>query len=159
MAHFAEIDSNNKVIRVLAACNIDVDAHGGDQSNTAAAQYATVVPLSENGIKWVQTSYNRNFRGNFAGEDFEWDEVNNIFWPLQPYDSWTKDVDSAQWVCPVTKPTWTEEEISLEHSIIWDEPNLKWIKESTNPDENSQFSRWVWDPNSSSYGAEEKFTR
>ena len=96
MAHFAEIDNNNKVIRVLVASNIDVDAHGGDQSDTAAEQFATVVPLSENGVKWVQTSYNNNFRGNFAGEEFEWDEVNNIFWKRQPYASWTKDVDSAQ---------------------------------------------------------------
>ena len=59
----------------------------------------------------------------------------------------------------VTQPTWTEEERSLEHSIVWDEPNLRWVKESTIPDENGQFSRWVWDSNTSSYGSEEKFTR
>ena len=29
MAHFAEIDNNNKVLKVVSACNIDVDAHGG----------------------------------------------------------------------------------------------------------------------------------
>tara|TARA_R100000908_G_C3714205_1_gene119626 strand:+ start:84 stop:560 length:477 start_codon:yes stop_codon:yes gene_type:complete len=158
MAHFAEIDSNNKVIRVLAGCNIDVDAHGGDQSDTAAEQFATVVPLSENGIKWIQTSYNNNFRGNFAGENFEWDEVNNIFWPLQPYDSWTKDVDSAQWVCPVTQPVWTEEESLAAHCIRWDEPNLRWVKETTFIDENGEFTRWVWDPNTSSYGAGVKYS-
>ena len=84
MAHFAEIDNNNKVIRVLVASNIDVDAHGGDQSDTAAEQFATVVPLSEDGVKWVQTSYNNNFRGNFAGEEFEWDEVNNCLLYTSP---------------------------------------------------------------------------
>lgn len=158
MAHFAEIDNNNKVIRVLAGCNIDVDAHGGDQSDTAAEQFATVVPLSEDGIKWVQTSYNKNFRGNFAGEGYEWDEANNIFWPRQPYASWTKDIASAQWVCPITKPVWTEEEMSLEHVIKWDEPNLRWVKETTFIDENGEFTRWVWDPNTSSYGAGVKFS-
>ena len=158
MAHFAEIDSNNKVIRVLVASDIDVDAHGGDQSDTAAEQFATVVPLSENGIKWVQTSYNNNFRGNFAGEDFEWDAANNIFWPIHPYASWTKDVDSAQWVCPVTKPVWTEEEMAVSHCIRWDEPNLRWVKETTFIDEDGEFTRWVWDPNTSSYGAGVKYS-
>ena len=159
MAHFAEIDDNNKVLRTVVGCDMDVDANGGDQSDTAAEHFKSVAPLSENGIKWVQTSYNNNFRGNFAGQGFEWDEANNIFWPLQPYDSWTKDIASAKWVAPVTKPTWTEEERSLEHSIVWDEPNLRWVKESTISDENGQFSRWVWDSNTSSYGSEEKFTR
>ena len=159
MAHFAEIDNNNKVLRTVVGCNMDVDANGGDQSDTAAEHFKSVVPLSENGIKWVQTSYNNNFRGNFAGEGFEWDDVNNIFWKPQPYASWTKDIDSAQWVCPVTKPVWTEEEQTAMHSIIWDEPNLRWIKETTLIDENGEFTRWIWDPNTSSYGAGEKFTR
>ncbi len=79
MAHFAELDSNNKVIRVVVGDNNDVEANGGDQSLTAAQYFETVVPFSENGVKWVQTSYNRNFRKNFAGINFTYDEVNDRF--------------------------------------------------------------------------------
>tara|TARA_R100001163_G_C4995998_1_gene146856 strand:+ start:354 stop:833 length:480 start_codon:yes stop_codon:yes gene_type:complete len=159
MAHFAEIDNNNKVLRVVVGCNTDVDNNGGDQSNTAAEHFKSVVSLSENGVKWVQTSYNKNFRGNFAGEGFEWDEVNNIFWAPQPYASWTKDIASAKWVAPITKPAWTEEESTAYQIIEWDEANTRWIKESTIPDENNELSRWAWDSNSSSYNFVEKFTR
>ena len=55
MAHFAEIDSDNKVLRVVVACNDDVNANGGDQSESAAEHFKTVAPLSILGVKWVQT--------------------------------------------------------------------------------------------------------
>ena len=89
MAHFAELDSNNKVIRVVVGDNNDVDANGGDQSLTAAQYFETVVPFTENGVKWVQTSYNRNFRKHFAGINFTYDEANDRFISEQPYPSWS----------------------------------------------------------------------
>ena len=49
MAHFAEIDNNNIVLRTVVGCNADVDANGGDQSDTAAEHFKSVVPLSDNG--------------------------------------------------------------------------------------------------------------
>jgi hypothetical protein len=52
MAHFAEIDLNNKVLRIVAACDQDVSNNGGNQSEKAAEYFKTVCPLSENGIKW-----------------------------------------------------------------------------------------------------------
>ena len=61
MAHFAELDSNNIVIEVKKACNIDIQNNGGEQSEQAATHFKSVCPLSENGIKYVQTSYNDNF--------------------------------------------------------------------------------------------------
>ena len=69
MAHFAEIDLNNKVLRVVVACNQDIANNGGEQSEQAAEHFKTVCPLSENGVKWIQTSYNHNFRQQYAGID------------------------------------------------------------------------------------------
>ena len=63
MAHFAELDKDNKVLRVVVGCNTDIANNGGEQSTQAATHFETVVPLSANGVKWVQTSYNHNFRG------------------------------------------------------------------------------------------------
>ena len=51
MAHFAEIDEDNKVLRVLVFDNNDVDANGGDQSEQAAEFIQTSFGNSENGVK------------------------------------------------------------------------------------------------------------
>lgn len=68
MAHFAEIDENNKVIRVLVVDNSQ--EHRGQEF------------LAEDcglGGRWIQTSYNAKFRGKFAGQDDIYDEENDVF--------------------------------------------------------------------------------
>lgn len=70
MAHFAEIDENNIVLRVLAV------------DNSLESEGATF--LSETlglGGQWIQTSYNANFRGCFAGVGYSYDPVQDIFIP------------------------------------------------------------------------------
>jgi|TARA_R100001460_G_C3545374_1_gene174795 hypothetical protein len=124
MAHFAEIDSDNKVLRVLVACNEDVNANGGDQSESAAEHFKTVAPLSILGVKWVQTSYNSNFRNTFASIGFTYDEANDVFIPLQPYPSWT--LNNFKWEPPVPKP---EEDINNPVIYVWDEDNQQWVVE------------------------------
>ena len=61
MAHFAEIDSDNKVVRVLVVDN----AH-----ESRGAEYLAVD--CGLGGTWVQTSYNANFGGKFAGIGDTW---------------------------------------------------------------------------------------
>ena len=124
MAHFAELDSNNKVIRVVVGDNNDVEANGGDQSLTAAKHFETVVPFSENGVKWVQTSYNKNFRKNFAGINFTYDEVNDRFIPEQPYPSWSLD-SNGDWQPPFQPPNqdqyfeWDEDAYQADNTQGW----------------------------------------
>jgi len=67
MAHFAEIDENNKVLRVLVVDNAHEDR---------GAEYLAV----DCGLSgtWVQTSYNANFGGKFAGIGDTWDGTNFI---------------------------------------------------------------------------------
>ena len=122
MAHFAEIDSNNRVLRVLVADNADVDANGGDQSESAAEHFKTIAPLSAHGVKWVQTSYGSNFRNQYAGIGFTYDEANDVFIAPQPYPSWT--LNKFKWEPPVSKP-----EVDPENPVIyiWDEDNLQWV--------------------------------
>jgi len=55
MAHFAELDSNNIVLKVVVACNQDIANNGGEQSMQAAKHFESIVPLSSNGDRWVQT--------------------------------------------------------------------------------------------------------
>jgi hypothetical protein len=50
MAHFAELDKDNKVIRVVVACNIDIANNGGELSEQAAKNFESICPFLENGV-------------------------------------------------------------------------------------------------------------
>lgn len=68
MSHWAELDSENKVIRVLVGDNDDPN---GDEG------YKWLI--DNLGGRWIQTSYNSNFRFNYAGIGYLYDEVDDAF--------------------------------------------------------------------------------
>jgi len=75
MAHFAELDSNNVVLRVIVVDNKDTsDAYGVEKEHIGAAFCERVL-----GGRWVQTSYNGNLRGKYAGIGDRYDATNNVF--------------------------------------------------------------------------------
>jgi hypothetical protein len=125
MAHFAELNSSNEVLRVIVISNEDVDANGGDESTQAETFVATIVPYGTGGVAWKQTSYNNNFRKQYAGIGYSYDSSLNMFILPQPYSSWSLD-SNGDWLAPVTVPNVTE--ISgLTVFTSWDEPNLQWL--------------------------------
>jgi len=125
MAHFAEIDSNNKVIRVLVACNQDIANNGGEQSEQAAKAFEKVVPLSENGVKWIQTSYNNNFRKQFAGKDYTYDSIKDVFIKPKPFASWLLD-NNNDWKAPIEYPKTYTLNPPHEDLYLWNEVNQQW---------------------------------
>jgi len=125
MGHFAELDENNKVIRVLVSCNQDIANNGGELSEQAANHFATICPLSINGVKWVQTSYNSNFRKQYAGIGFTYDPIKDKFISPPPFASWNLD-NNDNWQAPVPKPSLTEEQKLERKRYIWNEENLSW---------------------------------
>jgi hypothetical protein len=135
MAHFAEIDENNKVLRVLVACNDDIANNGGEQSAEAAKHFESTVPLSTLGVKWVQTSYNNNFRKHFAGRDYTYDETKDKFITPKPYPSWTLDAND-DWVSPVgAAPALTAEQeadTANTYQYEWNETDQQWDLITTN---------------------------
>ena len=144
MAHFAEIDSNNKVLRVVVACNQDIANNGGEQSEQAAEHFKTVCRLSENGVKWVQTSFNSNFRKQYAGINYTFDSIKNKFIASQPFASWSLD-SNDDWQAPVAYPTVTTYGDNAGYLISWDEAGQRWIGKDK---QNNEFS---WIPSSSSW--------
>jgi len=144
MAHFAEIDLNNKVLRVVVACNQDIANNGGEQSEQAAEHFKTVCPLSENGVKWVQTSYNNNFRKKYAGIGHTFDSTKNKFISAQPFASWSLDAND-DWQAPVAYPTVTTYGDNVKYFISWDEAGQRWTGKD---DQNNEFS---WIPSSLSW--------
>ena len=135
MARFAELDLNNKVLRVVVACNQDIANNGGEQSEQAAEHFKTVVPLSKNGVKWVQTSYNGNFRKQHAGINYIYDSIKDKFISPQPYQSWSLD-NNDDWQAPISYPiTYTLNLTNLDGTqkqdpYIWNEVNQSWDLQS-----------------------------
>jgi hypothetical protein len=138
MAHFAELDSNNKVLRVLTACNQDIANNGGELSEQAANYFGTYTPFSENGVKWVQTSYNNNFRKKFAGIGYTYDQVKDKFIAPQNFPSWSLD-SNDNWQAPIQDPSnnlkyyiWNEEAYQADNTKGWilenniDQPYPSW---------------------------------
>jgi hypothetical protein len=76
MSHWAEIDENNIVLRVLVGDNNDPNGDEGLQWL-----------LDNIGGTWIQTSYNANFRGKFAGIGDIYDSENDIFKPRKRIES------------------------------------------------------------------------
>lgn len=109
MAHFAEIDSNNKVLRVLVV----------DNSQEHRGQDFLAIDLGFGGT-WIQTSYNSNIRGKFAGIGDTYDLVNDRFISKQPYPSWLLDAD-FNWQAPVLYPTDGKPYNWNEDTQSWDE--------------------------------------
>lgn len=119
MAHWAEIDANNKVLRVLVVAD---DVEDGQKF------------LSENlalGGTWLKTSYNTiagqhtlggtPFRKNFAGIGFKYDATRDAFIAPQPYDSWKLNEDSCVWEAPTPMPTDGKIYTWNETTKAWDE--------------------------------------
>ena len=119
MSHFAEINSENIVQRVLVAEQEFIDSGVvGDANN------------------WIQTSYNTHggvhyapnsdtpdggvaLRKNYAGVGHTYDVTRDAFIAPQTYPSWTLDEDTCQWNAPVAYP-------DDDKMYTWDEENTQW---------------------------------
>lgn len=122
MAHFAELDENNIVKRVLVVNNEDILNSNGIESEEIGIDYLKSLFGSE--TNWKQTSYNSSFRSRYAGIDFTYDSVLDSFISPKPFASWILNTNTTEWEAPVPFPT----DILPDGSYYsWDEENLKWI--------------------------------
>ena len=88
MAHFAEIDKSNIVIRVLVVP--DNEEHRG--------QDFLAKDLNLGG-KWIQTSYNGRIRKNYAGIGYTYDKVRDVFIPSACHEEAVLDEETCLWNC------------------------------------------------------------
>ena len=123
MAHFAEIDGDGTVLRVLVVSN--------EQEDRGQEFLADDLGL---GGTWVKTSYNTvagehrtggtPFRKNYAGIGFKYDATRDAFIPPKPFASWVLNEDTCVWDAPTPMPTDGK-------LYTWDEDTTSW-KEVTN---------------------------
>ena len=136
MAHFAELDNNNKVLRVVVVGNDCVPSDEHVDGETWCINFFK-------GGTWKQTSYNHNFRKQYAGIGHTYDAAKNKFISPQPYASWALDAND-DWQAPVTYPTITtygSNDPLDRYMISWDEAGQKW----TAKDHEDPVNNFNWD--------------
>ena len=136
MAHFAELDNNNVVTRVVVVGNDCVPSDEHIDGETWCIKFFK-------GGNWKQTSYNGNFRKQYCGEGYTFDSAKNKFISPQPYTSWVLDAND-DWQAPVTHPTiltYGSNDPLDRYIISWDEAGQQWIAE----DHEDPTNNFNWD--------------
>ena len=120
MAHFAEVDENNIVLRVLVVDDLHESGGQNFLANTLGL-----------GGTWLKTSYNTRagvhanggtpFRKNYAGIGYTYDETRDAFIAPKPFASWVLNEESCIWEAPVAMPTPAEGEF-----YEWNEETTSW---------------------------------
>ena len=116
MAHFAEIDNDNIVKQVIVVDNSVLIDEFGNENEELGRQFCSQLL----GGNWIQTSYNKKLRKNFAGIGHSYDASRDAFVPPKPYPSWILDENTYQWQAPIPYPESGD-------FFEWSERLQKWI--------------------------------
>lgn len=116
MAHFAELDDNNVVLRVIVVATKDNSTADGIEKESIGQAFCERLF----GGRWVQTSYNGNIRKRYAGIGYTYDVTLDAFIPPQPYPSWTLDNATADWIPPTPMPNDGQRYVWNETTQSWD---------------------------------------
>tara|TARA_B100001939_G_C16938359_1_gene617146 strand:- start:197 stop:631 length:435 start_codon:yes stop_codon:yes gene_type:complete len=127
MAHFAQLNENNEVVRVVVVDNDKVNMGGVDDEELGVSHLQSLYGSDTN---WKQTSFNKSFRGNFAGVGHTYIPnaqtlgvgTTDIFICQKPYDSWSLGIQTATWYSPHgAKPGITSTQYAEGRYWEWDE--------------------------------------
>jgi len=121
MAHFAELDENNIVKQIIVVHNNEL-LDNGIESEAKGIEFCQ----SLLGGTWIQTSYNNNIRGTYAGIGYSYNAAEDIFITPKPYPSWVRT--GSFWDAPIPMPEdgkmYSWDEVAGE----WDEETLAWVE-------------------------------
>jgi hypothetical protein len=119
MAHFAQLDNENKVIQVIVVNNTElVDENGVEQEQKGIDFCKSLLGADTN---WVQTSYNKTFRVNFASIGSTYNKEKDVFIPAKTYPSWVLNETTYTWEAPISAPNDGK-------AYIWNEDILNWVE-------------------------------
>ena len=121
MAHFTKLGKGNIVEEVHVVNNEVITDNDGNEQEQLGVDFLN--NLFGTRDVWKQTSYNGNFRKNYAGKGYTYDQERDAFIPPKPFNSWTLNEETCLWEAPTAYPddgkfyNWNEE------NQTWDEIN------------------------------------
>ena len=129
MAHFAQINENNIVVQVIVVDTKDTSTADGIEKESIGEAFCERLF----GGTWKKTSYNTQankhigggtpLRGNYAGIGYIYDSTNDVFYPPQPFPSWSISAATDwQWAAPTPMPTDGK-------PYAWDENTKTWLEQ------------------------------
>ena len=118
MAHFAQLNDTSIVLQVVVLNNETIQNLPFPDSEPVGVAFCQ--SLFGSTTVWKQTSYNANFRKNYAGIGYTYDPVLDAFIAPQPYPSWLLNTTTCQWQAPAPYPDDGK-------AYMWDEATLSWI--------------------------------
>ena len=122
MAHFAKLDADSIVTDVIVVNNESIDNLPFPESEPVGVTF--LIDWSGGYSNWKQTSYNAQFRKNYASSGYSYDIGRDAFIPPRPYPSWLLDEQTCQWDPPVPYPTDGK-------PYVWDETTKTWVASDT----------------------------
>lgn len=117
MAHFAELNEQNEVLRVIVVNDSETRGKDGKESEAIGVEFCTNLL----GGRWVQTSRTGKMRKLFAGVGFKYLLDVDAFQPPQPFASWSFNEDEWQWEPPVPMPADNKAYVWNEDKGAWEE--------------------------------------
>jgi len=121
MAHFAQLDEHSIVLQVIVVSNDTINNLPFPESEPVGIAFCQSLFGAD--TKWAQTSYNANFRYNYAGIGYTFEPVaqpNGAFIAPKPYPSWLLNTNTFQWEAPVPYPNDGK-------MYYWDEATQSWV--------------------------------
>jgi hypothetical protein len=120
MAHYAFLDSNNIVTEVITGVDEDVTQIDLDGTQVGGSQEAweTFYGNIKNQV-CKRTSYNNNYRKNYAGIGYKYDQERDAFIPPKPFNKWVLNEETCIWESPVPYP-------DDENQYVWNDNKSEW---------------------------------
>ena len=121
MAHFCKLGVGNIVEEIHVVKNEVITDNTGNEQEQLGVDFLNNLYGTRD--VWKQTSYNGNFRKNYAGKGYTYDQERDAFIPPKPFNSWTLNEETCLWEAPTAYPddgkfyNWNEE------NQTWDEIN------------------------------------
>ena len=117
MAYFAKLGTGNIIEQVISINNSVITDSNGIEQEQLGVDF--INKLYNTRDVWKQTSYNRNFRKNYAGIGYQYDQQRDAFIAPKPFNSWILNESTCLWESPISYPQDNNE-------YKWNEQNQSW---------------------------------